>query len=211
MPFCGNCGQELPPSSIYCPRCGASIVEATSSSRTPSNAATSSSSGGENQFDRLTHESGVQDLWLKRVIAFVIDAIIVGIATFIVALIAYVIVGVTTGAFFGLYTGSGFSFVPFFNPLDFGIFGFSALFYLLYFTFLEANYQRTIGKGFMNLHVVTIDGSRVGLGKAFLRNLSKVYWLLLLLDLIGGLFMRDVATGQKFSDHFANTNVVLGK
>lgn len=194
MPFCRNCGQELPPSAAFCPRCGSSV-------------STASGFASNTQFDRITKESGVQDLWFRRLIAFVIDSIIVGILAFIVALVIYVIVGVTTAAFYGIYFGSGFAFAPF-TLASAGIAFLAALFYIIYFTFSEASYGRTFGKNLMSLAVITTDGSKLDVGKAFVRNVSKIYWVLLLLDLIGGFFMSNLAAGQKFSDHVANTNVV---
>jgi uncharacterized RDD family membrane protein YckC len=193
MPFCRNCGQEFPASSTFCPKCGAKVV--------PDTAAT----GPENEFDRLTRDSRTQDLWIRRVVAYIIDVVLVGIAVFILAGFLFLALGVTTGLF-SLLPGFAFSFVPF-NPIAAGLAGLSGLFYLLYFTLFDVTYQRTVGKNLLNLRVVTTDGSQMDIGKAFIRNLSKVIWFLLLLDLIAGLFMSEVSSGQKFSDHIAHTNV----
>lgn len=137
-------------------------------------------------------------------IAYIIDWVIVSLITAVIEVIALVALGI---AGLGVF-GQNFSaiFVPF-GGFGFGVFGVSALLFLSYFTISEALYQRTFGKSIMGLKVITTDGSRFDIGKAFLRNLSKIYWLLLLLDLIGGFFTR-VEPGQKFSDHIANTVVV---
>ncbi len=161
---------------------------------------------GESEADRLLHDTKTQDFWLRRVIAYVIDWIIVVIATGIIELLILIAMGLT-GA---ILSANPMNFFVPFQTIGFGFFGLSAILFLLYFTLSEAMYQRTIGKSFMGLKVVTTDGSRFDIGKSFVRNFSKIYWLLLLLDVIGGLFMH-VQPGQKFSDHVANTLVVSAR
>lgn len=175
---------------MYCPSCGRTI--------------SGSSSWRQTEFDRLTRDLKTQVNWGRRVIAYIIDWVIVSIATAIIEVIMLVALGIAGLGVFGLNFSAVF--VPF-SGFGLGVFGISALLFLLYFTISEAIYQRTFGKSIMGLKVVTTDGSRFDPGKAFLRNLSKIYWLLLLLDLIGGFFTR-VEPGQKFSDHIANTVVV---
>lgn len=105
---------------------------------------------------------------------------------------------------------AGPTFANFFVPFStFGaeFFGLSGLLFLLYFAFSESTYGKTIGKSLLGLKVITTDGSRLDLGKTFIRNVSKIYWLLLLLDLIGGFFLK-VKPGQRFLDRIANTIVV---
>ena len=76
-----------------------------------------------------------------------------------------------------------------------------------YFTFADTMYGATFGKAFLNLKVVTITGEKPSFEKAFIRNISKVHGVLLLLDLIGGL-MTSTELHQKYSDRIANTTVV---
>jgi hypothetical protein len=197
MPFCSSCGQEVSPQAAFCPNCGTRIASPGAPSAAPPPSSPGSSSPPpppyrtqDTEFDRLTRNSQTQEHWLRRVAAYIIDSIIIFI---VVAIIGFAI-------------GFGFLFFSFFFGFSAGLW---ALFTLLYFGILEGMRQRTIGKGLMGLTVVTTDGSRVDYAKAFLRNLSKVYWLLLLLDLIAGFLMHDVAPGQKFSDHIAKTNVII--
>jgi uncharacterized RDD family membrane protein YckC len=58
----------------------------------------------------------------------------------------------------------------------------------------------------MGLTVTTDNGLRPTLGASFLRNLSKINWVLLLLDVVVGLSLE---TGylKKFSDRFLGTRV----
>jgi len=59
----------------------------------------------------------------------------------------------------------------------------------------------------MNLKVTTTDGKTPTFWLAAIRNVSKIYWLLLLLDVIIG--MATVGDPhQKYSDRFAGTAVV---
>ncbi|MDA4117152.1 MAG: hypothetical protein OK455_02290 [Thaumarchaeota archaeon] len=55
----------------------------------------------------------------------------------------------------------------------------------------------------------TDSGQNPTLGGAFLRNLSKVNWLLLLLDVIVGLAL-EIGYVKKFSDRFLGTKVIQG-
>jgi uncharacterized RDD family membrane protein YckC len=187
MRYCSSCGNEVPVGAVYCPACGAA-----------------SNVGGpqqvNNEFDRLTKDSRTQVHWIRRTVAYIIDWIVVSVATAILSLIAYVIMGLSTAAF-----GTNF-FLPF-GTQGFGILGISALLFLLYFTVMEGTYQKTFGKSLVGLRVATLDNKPMNLEKAFIRNISKIYWLLLLLDLIGGFFMK-VQPGQRYLDSIANTIVV---
>lgn len=193
MPFCRSCGKDISSDAAFCPSCGAT----TGASR-------SSPPSGHSEFDRLTRNSTTQEHWFRRVVAYIIDWIIVTIATAIIALTIGTIIGFASLAI------SGPTFANFFVPFSaFGVefFGLSGLFFLLYFASSESIYGKTIGKNLLGLKVVTTDGSKLDLGKTFIRNVSKIYWLLLLLDLIGGFFL-SVKPGQRFLDKLANTIVL---
>ena len=71
----------------------------------------------------------------------------------------------------------------------------------------ESWYGATVGKRLLGFRVETVAGQRIGLDKAFLRNLSKLHWVLLLLDVLVGLGTTGDPR-QKFSDRFAGTRVV---
>jgi len=196
MPFCRSCGAQIPADAAFCPSCGTAV------------AMQSYSTGPQvqNEFDRLTRDSKTQEHWFRRLIAYVIDWIIVLIAAAIITGIAALITGVA-GL---LLTSNPASFFFPFGPFYGGIIGLEALLLLLYFTLMEATYQKTVGKSLMGLKVKTLNGEPVNLEKSFIRNLSKIYWLLLLLDVVIGLF-EQVTPGQKFSDKFANTIVVSSR
>ena len=81
------------------------------------------------------------------------------------------------------------------------------LLYVLYFTIAESMYGGTIGKMMVGLKVTAVNGERPSLESSFIRNISKIYWVLLVLDVIGGLFIAK-DPHQKYSDQIAQTTVV---
>jgi uncharacterized RDD family membrane protein YckC len=194
MTFCRSCGKEVPEGAAFCPACGASTGETRSRYV----------SGGETEFDRLTRDSRTQEHWIRRVVAYIVDWIVVSIVTAIIFLVISVGAGLASVAIAGPSIANFF--LPF-GPIGLGIFGLEALFFLLYFTFSEGVCHRTLGKSLMGLEVRTTDGTPLDVPKAFVRNISKIYWLLLLLDLIGGFFTK-VTPGQRFLDRLAGTIVV---
>jgi uncharacterized RDD family membrane protein YckC len=183
--FCSKCGASVPAGSAFCPSCGAPVAL---SSGVPVQAPLSG-------FDALTKESNVQLYWFKRLMAFVIDAIIVVIVLVIAAVVLVVPVLLLSGvgALAAIFAGV-------FSVL-------AGLFLLLYFTVAEASMGATIGKRVMGLKVVARNGGRPNIAEAFVRNISKIYWVLLLLDVVVGLATSKQYT-QKFSDRFIGTSVV---
>jgi hypothetical protein len=93
--FCPKCGKEVPQGATFCPSCGAAL-------QAGAPAAPSAPSG----FDTLTKDQKAQEYWLWRLVAFVIDAIIVyvvlGVLTALVAIPALLTGGFGLfGAVFG--------------------------------------------------------------------------------------------------------------
>lgn len=141
-------------------------------------------------FRQIYYSRSLQDYWIRRFVAFIIDVVILAIATWIlIALIAIVSLGF-------LWWTNMFAF-PFL----------SGILWLLYSALMEFYYGFTIGKRIMMLKVVTADGKRPTLDMAFLRNVTKIYWVLLLLDIVIALAMTGDPT-QKYTDKFARTTVV---
>jgi len=132
--------------------------------------------------------------WLLRLIAYVIDWIIVAI-----------VVGILGTLFFlpFLLSNAGWGFGVVF-PLIVG------LLMVLYFLYTEVNLGGTLGMRFFGLRVQTVNGGKITYGQSFIRNISKIHPLLLLLD-----WLLGVATAgdkrQKYSDRMAGTVVIQGK
>lgn len=150
---------------------------------------------GSTGLDAITGQKEVQDLWLRRVLAFVIDVIIVGIVAGLLALLL---------AFPYLFSALPNS--PYFGFWGFWVGGIIFLIVAAYFVLAEAFWGRTLGKEVMGLKVVRTDGKPMDLGASLLRNISKVHWVLLLLDVVVGLAMHGDGR-QKFSDRLAGTTV----
>jgi uncharacterized RDD family membrane protein YckC len=148
-------------------------------------------------FERIGKDSQLQDHWIRRLVAFIIDSIIVAVFTLVIAIIIAIPIGLMT-----LATG-----LPWYvlNPFSFPLF--AGILSVLYFSLMEAYYGATLGKNIMNLKVVDPDGQKPTLDLAFLRNASKIYWILVLLDTIIGLATPG-DPHQRMTDRIAHTTVV---
>ena len=93
----------------------------------------------------------------------------------------------------------------FFSFLGVGTLG--ALFFV-YCAFFEYVIGGTVGKMLMRLKVVSISG-KVDVAQALMRNISKIFWPLLLLDWIIGMAVDTQDPRQKWTDKIARTSVML--
>lgn len=137
--------------------------------------------------------------WLYRFLALVIDSIIIGIPVYIIWNFVFWSI-FWSGAWWVIGYGS-WLILPF-------IFGIIQLFY---FVILDVAWGATIGKRILGLKVQMTNGSKVQFGQAFLRNVSKIYWLFLLLDWIIGIATPGPDRRQKYTDRMAGTTVVQVK
>ena len=136
--------------------------------------------------------------WVLRIVALIIDSIIIGIVVYI--LLSVVLVSLLfTGALYSFWLGYGYTLI---FPFILGILE------IFYFAILEVAWGGTIGKRLMGLTVQMTNGSKVTIDKAFIRNASKIYPLLLLLDWIVALVTPGPDRRQKYSDRIAGTTVV---
>ena len=142
-------------------------------------------------------DRGFQDHWVKRVIAYVIDVAIVSVGLYFLILV------VALPALPAVFSGQTFQF-----PWLWGFWlgGFAPLIVLAYFVLADALFKRTIGKELMGLRVVRLDGKRVDLWSSLVRNVSKIAFILLLLDVAVGLGTRGDGR-QKYSDRYIETTV----
>jgi uncharacterized RDD family membrane protein YckC len=196
MPYCTKCGKLIADDTVFCPYCGApSQVKGSAAPTTPPPGVPVSG------IDAVTKSKQAQDYWIRRAVAMVIDyvviAFILGIFVAII-FVPYAISQVLTGGFFNA-AQNWFNVISF--PLIIGV----GL--ILYFPISEVSWGVTLGKSIMGLKVTNINGDRPTLGQAFIRNISKIYWILLLLDVIVGLAVQTDYK-QKYSDKYAGTIVV---
>ena len=134
-------------------------------------------------FDYIQRDKRLQEHWLRRLVAFIIDAIIVAI---IVWILTFFIIIRGFAWFFG------WSFI-------------SGVFLLLYSSILEALRGATLGKELLKLRAMNRQGN-MDIGKALMRNISKIFWLILLLDVLIA-FFTEGEPKQRFMDRIANTTV----
>lgn len=147
-------------------------------------------------FERLGKDPQLQDYWIRRLVAFVIDSIIVSVFTAIATAliwIPFILLAATTGLPWSM-----------FNPFSFPFY--SGILSVLYFALFETYYGSTFGKRIMKLKTTRLDGQRPSLGSAFIRNVSKIYWILVLVDTLVGLASSG-NPHQKATDRIAGTIV----
>ncbi len=135
--------------------------------------------------DLIGSNAQMQQHWIRRFVAAIIDGIIMSVIWIVISIVLGII-GVSVH----------WTIIPFFT----------GSFWLLYSAFLEGTSGATIGKRLMNLLVVSTEGA-MDLGKAFIRNVSKIYGLIFLIDWLVG-FVTDGDPRQRYLDRIANTTVV---
>jgi uncharacterized RDD family membrane protein YckC len=143
-----------------------------------------------------TQNSGIDFMhWLIRLVAFIIDSIICSIPYAII----YLIIAAAAPHFFifgGFLLG----------PLIFGIIE------VLYFVILEVYWDgKTVGKYVLGLKVQMINGGKVTFEKSLIRNISKIYWIFLVLDWLIAVVTPGADRHQKYSDRIAGTTVIQVK
>jgi len=140
-------------------------------------------------------ESGAQIYWVRRVVAYGIDGVIVFLVLGILAALAALPFLVLSGpGVFSAILGSVFTFL-------------AGVVLVLYFVAFEVLAGTSIGKRVMGLKVVASGGRAPSVTEALVRNVSKLYWLLLILDVIVGLAVVKGYT-QKYADKLMGTSVV---
>ena len=182
--FCSKCGAQLQTGNAFCPKCGAPIGQAPGPTGAPLSG-----------IDALIKDSTAQNYWIRRFCALVIDVIIVIIVLAVIA-VATVIPALALSGTAGVAS------------LFVGLFSIAAgIIVFLYFVVAEVTRGATLGKQLLHLKVVGPNGGNPNFIESLVRNVSKIYWLLLLLDVIVGLATSKQYT-QKFSDKLVGTLVV---
>jgi uncharacterized RDD family membrane protein YckC len=137
--------------------------------------------------------------WIYRLIAIIIDGIIIAIPTWIINTIITAALVFNTANFWYFAWGSWII-----SLLIEGVL------MLLYFIILEMMWGATLGKRIMGLRVQTVQGQKVPFGKSFIRNVSKIFGPLIILDWLIGI-VTEGDKRQKFTDRIAGTTVVSTK
>ena len=130
----------------------------------------------------IGHNAALQEHWIRRFIALVIDIILVLVAAFILS--------VFLGVFLWPWYLSGF---------------FVGILWWIYSFIFEGAIGGTIGKKLVSLHVVATDGV-MDLPRALIRNVSKIFFLFILIDLLLGM-LTEGDPRQRYLDRIAHTTV----
>jgi uncharacterized RDD family membrane protein YckC len=131
--------------------------------------------------------------WLLRFIALIIDSIPLSIIAYVIFWFAIVRFWFVTWEWILVF------------PFLYGIFA------LLYFIIMEVTMGATIGKKILGFEVQMTNGSKVTFDKSFIRNISKLFWLFLLLDWLVAIVTPGPDPRQKYTDRIAGTTVVATK
>lgn len=125
--------------------------------------------------------------WGRRFVALIFDGIILTLVMWILSSMIYPLIVATS-----TFTVLNYWLVP------------TALLIITYFTYMEGKNGTTLGKSVMNLRVKAFNGEMT-YKTAFIRNLSKILWVPLLLDLFLGYLFGD--SNDRFLGQVSNTQV----
>jgi len=190
MPYCPKCGKEIPSDAKFCTNCGATLEITTSPPPPPPSG--------------YAPPSPLGDLG-SRIVAGIIDYIIIGIVAGILSMIVgYVLIvpWVMTGPMMGG------TFQPGWFSGIWGIMGVMWLLWLVYFTYFEGSSGQTIGKRFAHIKVIKEDGSRCDYGSAFVRSILRIVDHLPFLYILGIILIAATEKKQRLGDMLAKTIVV---
>lgn len=128
-------------------------------------------------------------IFTKRILAYLADYFVVTAILWILAQILAIIV--IPLSFFSVY-----SYFIFLLPA----------FIIFYFVLLEKKKGTTIGKNILYLKVVSEDGKNISYKQAIIRNISKLYWIPIIFDVILGRFVGK--TNERLLGQWSKTIVV---
>ena len=144
--------------------------------------------------NNISNDNSLQDHWIKRLIAIIIDCLII----YIIGTVLMLFVWLPLEA---LDLSDTYQWTLFFPAIS------GVILFLYSFIMEGASGNATIGKRVMNLRVIAISG-KMNMGKAAIRNLSKIHGLFLFLDWLVG-FVTDGDPKQKWFDRVGGSTVVL--
>lgn len=140
-------------------------------------------------FDQIQHDQALQDYWMKRIFASIIDVILVLTPV-------YILMGLL------LFMG---------NNLWFNGGIVSGFVWFVYSVFFEIGAGATIGKMLLGMKVISVDGKKLEPDQLITRNITKLFALLIVVDLILAFFTETTDPRQRYMDRVAKTALVFGK
>ena len=200
MSNCEKCGAKLTEGDAFCSGCGTPVPASGSASTAPTAAPTpAASTPPPAQTPSPSYYSAppqkVINLagWGDRIIAFIIDSILVGI---VFEAIQAIVVLPSVIWYDG---GQMFRNMPFMSS------GFRDLLIFAYFLFMDLQYGQSVGKMVMKLRVTNLDGGPIAISQAAIESFGKAFILPLDL-LIGWIFLQEKS--QRLFSFLAKTIVV---
>ena len=127
-------------------------------------------------------------LWKKRFIALIVDFLIITLLLWVIVAVIYPVIALLN--LFALF----YVWVPI-----------AAILIVAYFTYFEGKYCTTPGKTVRKLKVRPKEG-KMTYRTALIRNLSKILWLPLILDVIIGFAVGKPR--ERYLDRLAKTEVI---
>ena len=137
---------------------------------------------GVSGLETLAKDMGAQEYWIRRLVALVLDAILVSVVLFVIGLepFSFRLVSISTLGGFALFA---------------------------YTVALEYLRGQTVGKMVMGLRVVGVR-EKVDLSRLLIREISKVHVLFLLLDVVVGVLVQKNGRQRYLEVLSATTEVV---
>ncbi|WP_048189975.1 RDD family protein [Methanobacterium sp. SMA-27] len=130
----------------------------------------------------------MENFWGRRFAALLVDIVIVTLLLWIISSLIFL-----------LMAGLGI-----FSVLNYWIF-IGAILIIVYFTYMEGKTSTTLGKRLFKLKVKA-KGGDMNYKTAFIRNLSKILWVPLIVDVILGFIFVD--SNDRILDKVSGTCVV---
>ncbi len=131
----------------------------------------------------------MENFWGRRFAALLVDIIILTLFMYVVSAIVFLV----------------FAQLGIFSVLNYWIF-IAAIIIIVYFAFMEGKTDSTLGKKLFKLKIKAVNGN-VGYKKAFIRNLSKIYYFPLIADVILGFIFGD--SNDRILDKISGTYVIF--
>ncbi len=182
MAACPICGEFNSRYADYCKKCGAKLYKIE-----------------ETGLEKLRYDYTAQSIWIRRLLAYLIDSAIVSIIMLLLSFLAYV--PLLIGSIFNdVWNWRGIGGLPFIIGLG----------KVMYFTVMESMYKATFGKQILGLCVEKEGGGYPSLQRSLIRNISKIHFLLLLTDVFLGLYLSSDPR-DKYSERVSGTYVVRGR
>ena len=183
MVNCEKCGTDLKEGAAFCQQCGTPVPPPQPVVAAPAPAM---------EATRVIDLAG----WGDRIIAYLIDIILIGIILMIIKSLIFIpsyFIGGTVG-------------VPRYVPwMEWGL---DNLFWFAYFTFMDLSYGQSIGKMIMKIRVTNLAGGLVDTRQAAIEGFGKAF--LLPLDVILG-WIFTTEKSQRIFTYLAQTIVVKDK